>query len=163
MVLGDSGRVLYVIDSGKYPQVIAFSLTNSSALNVAAGTRTIGPIIYGQTVTGEISEKTFVDLYTFEGKAGDIVTITMVPGDGSQIDPHVDLLRANGQRLAANDDGRNLDPDMPKTTARIKSYRLRFSETYTIRATRFGRETTTETGTYSLTLTLEGFAKPNER
>jgi hypothetical protein len=163
MVLGDAGRVLYVIDSGKYPQIVAFSLTSNTSLNVAAGTRTAGPIIYGQTVSGEINEKTFVDLYTFEGKAGDIITITMVPGDGSQIDPHIDLLRANGQRLAANDDARVPDAGMPKNAARIKSYRLRFSERYTIRATRFGRETTTETGTYSLTLTLEGFAKPNER
>jgi hypothetical protein len=163
MVLGDAGRVLYVIDSGKYPHIVAFSLTSNTALNVAAGTRTVGPIIYGQTLSGEINEKTFVDLYTFEGKAGDIVTITMLPGDGSQIDPHVDLLRANGQRLAANDDARDADAGMPKNAARIKSYRLRFTEQYTIRATRFGRETTTETGTYKLTLALDGFAKPNER
>ncbi len=157
LALAEGGKLLYVADSGKYPQIVAFALSTNGAVNVAAGTRDAGPIIYGQTVTGEINDKTFIDVYTFDGKAGDVITITMTPGDGSPIDPYIDLLGVKGMRLAANDDAKA--KDLPPKSAQIKSYRLPIDTTYTIRATRYGRETTTTTGTYSLTLTLERVGK----
>jgi hypothetical protein len=55
--------------------------------------------------------------------------------------------------MAANDDAK--DPTLRPGSAQIKSYRLLYTMTYTIRATRFGSETTTTTGPYTLTLTLE--------
>jgi len=157
LALAEGGKLLYVADSGKYPQVVAFALTANGTINVASGTRDAGPIIYGQTVNGEINVKTFIDAYTFDGKAGDVITITMTPGDGSPIDPYIDLLGAKGLRLAANDDAKA--KDLPPKSAQIKSYRLPIATTYTIRATRYGRETTTTTGTYTLTLTLERVGK----
>ncbi len=159
MTLAEGGRVLYVADIGKYPQIVAFAINGNAALNVTAGTHDAGSIIYGQTVSGEIGEKTFIDVYTFEGKSGDFITLTMQPGDGSKIDPYVELLGLTRQRIAVNDDAK--DPDLGKTTAQIKNYRLPFTGTYTIRATRFGGETTTTTGTYTLTLTLERMSKGN--
>jgi hypothetical protein len=157
MALSEGGRLLYVADAGKYPQIVAFALNGNTALNVAAGTHDAGRIIYGQTVTGEISEKTFIDTYTFDGKSGDVITITMQPGDGSKIDPYLELLGPNHQRIAVNDDAKATD--LGKTDAQIKSYKLLYTMTYYIQATRFGSETTTTTGTYKLTLTLERMAK----
>ncbi|GEM_PF-1021546 len=153
MALGDGGRLLYVADSGKYPQIVAFALNGNAALNITAGTRNAGPISYGQTVKGEIGDKTFIDLYTFDGTYGDVVTITMEPGEGSHIDPYLEVLSPQGGRMAANDDAK--DPTLRPGSAQIKSYRLLYTMTYTIRATRFGSETTTTTGPYTLTLTLE--------
>lgn len=153
MSLGDGGRLLYVADAGKYPQIVAFALNGNAALNITAGTRTVGPINYGQTVKGEIGDKTFIDLYTFDGTYGDVVTITMEPGEGSQIDPYLEVLSPRGGRMAANDDSKDLK--LRPKSAQIKSYRLLYTMTYTIRATRFGSETTSATGSYTLTVTLE--------
>jgi hypothetical protein len=157
MAVGEGGRVLYVADSGKYPQIVAFALNGNASLNATAGTREAREIIYGETVTGEIGEKTFIDLYKFNGKVGDVITITMTAGDGSKIDPYLELLGLTRQRVAANDDAKA--DDLGKTTAQIKSYRLPFNGTYYIRATRFGAETTSATGTYKLTLTLDRISK----
>jgi hypothetical protein len=153
MALGDGSRLLYVADTGKYPQIVAFALDGNAALNIAAGTRASGPINYGQTVRGEIGDKTFIDLYTFDGTSGDVVTITMEPGEGSQIDPYLEVLSPQGGRMAANDDAK--DPTLRPKSSQIRSYRLPYTMTYTIRATRFGSETTTTTGSYTLSLTLE--------
>ncbi|MEP7288853.1 MAG: NHL repeat-containing protein [Chloroflexota bacterium] len=153
MALGQGGKLLYVADSGKYPHIVAFGLTANHTLSVLSGTKDAGPINYGQTVTGEITASTFVDTYALIAKTNDVLTITMKPGEGSKLDPYVDLVAPNKNRLAANDDavGEGLGP----TDAQIRSYRIPFDGTYIIRATRFGRETTTGTGSYSLTITLE--------
>jgi hypothetical protein len=160
MAIADGGRLLYVADAGKYPQIVAFAINGNPGLNIAAGTRDGGSISYGATVTGEITEKMFIDTYTFTGAGGDVITITMRAGDGSPIDPYLEILGPTGTRLAANDDAQA--SDLGPLDAQIQSYTLPFNATFTIRATRFGAETTTDTGTYSLTLTLERAGKKNK-
>ncbi len=157
MTLAAGGQILYVVDSGKYPQIVAFGLNGNGALNVTAGTRSVGTLVYGPSVNGEITATTFIDSYTFEGHADDVITITMQADKDSKIDPFVELLSAKGNRLAANDDAKS--PDLGPNDAQIKSFRLPFNATYTVLATRFGRETTSTTGSYKLTLTLEKGAK----
>src|SRR5258708_32231816 len=66
MALGSGGRVLYVADSGKYPQIVAFALNGNHALNLASGTRNAGTISYGQTLNDEITATTFFNNYSFQ-------------------------------------------------------------------------------------------------
>ncbi len=151
LTLAQDSNLLYVADSGKYPQIVAFALNGNASINVDAGTKAIGAMIYGQSTNGEITRETFVNIYSFVGKAGEIVTITMRAAAGSNLDPYVDLLDSGNALVAANDDA----PTSAKLGARdaqIAAFKLRFNGTYTIRATRFGRETTDGVGAYTLTL-----------
>src|SRR5450432_1546850 len=157
LALADGDRLLYVADAGKHPQIVAFGLNGNYTLNEAAGTINGGTINFGQTVTGQITSTAFIVTYTFNAKANDVVTITMQPSGGSQLDPYVELI---GQtisgtqiRLASNDDSGS--PGLGPTDAQIKSYHIRFDAPYTLRATRFGGETTRSIGGYQLTLALE--------
>jgi len=151
LALAQDGNILYIADAGKYPQVVAMALNGNAAINVTAGTKAMGSISYGQAVNGQITPEAFVNIYTFDGKAGDLVTITMRAADGSSLDPFVDLIASDGTRVAVNDDA---PPTLGlgKGDAQITSFKLPYKGTYTIRATRFGRETTNGTGSYTLTL-----------
>jgi sugar lactone lactonase YvrE len=158
LALAEDDRLLYVADSGKHPQIVAFGLNGKHAVNVAAGTRDAGKITYGQIVDGEITPSAFLFTYRFDAKANDTITVTMKALDDRQLDPYIELLgqssAGNVYRLTTNDDtqGEELGP----RDAQIKSFRIRFDGTYTIRATRFGAETTTGAGKYSLSVVLEG-------
>ncbi len=94
---------------------------------------------------------------TFEGQAGDAVTITVrsvVPAsERDPLDDAVVAVRApDGRWLAYNDDHRNDDPDLLPTDARIRDLTLPYSGTYTIQASTYGGiypgqvEVTLETG-----------------
>lgn len=154
LVVTTDGSTLYVADVGKYPQILAFSLDNNPEINLDAGTQR-GEIIYGQSVTGTITQQTFNYVYTFRGRTGDVVTITMKAdtANGGQLDTFVDLLNVERVRVAQNDDiGANTVPGLSATDSQIKSFTLPAGGTYTIRATRFGRETATAVGSFTLTL-----------
>lgn len=149
IALSPEGGPMYVVDAGsKYPQIVAFALDGNTAISLEAGTHAVGPIRYGQTVTGSITIPNFMYTYTFEGKAGEVVTITM---QGSEtLDAYVDLLRPDGRLVAANDDART--GGLGPTDAQIRAYTLPLDGTYTIRATRFGREASRQVGEFSLRL-----------
>ncbi len=105
------------------------------------------PIGYGQTVTGAISNAQYEVVYTFQGQAGDAVTITMNRTD-NVFDPYLALYNvypSQNPLVVDDDSGGNLN-------ALIANYRLPTSGTYYIVATRFMRQTGTATGTYTLTL-----------
>ena len=110
-----------------------------------------GTLAYGQTVSGTLTNEKFINTYSFTGKSGDLVTITMKAAPGSTLDSFVELLGSDKARLAANDDA-PAAAGLGKTDAQIASFKLPYNGTFTIRATRFGRETTTATGAYTLTL-----------
>ncbi|MEW6566629.1 MAG: pre-peptidase C-terminal domain-containing protein [Chloroflexota bacterium] len=97
-----------------------------------------GPIAYGQTDEGYVLTGEG-DRWTFQGSAGDIVTISM----GSElIDCYLELLDPAGATIASDDDsGGNRD-------ALINGFRLPSSGTYTIIASGYGGAT----GPYTLTL-----------
>lgn len=149
LALGQNDNILYIGDSGKFPQVVAVALSGNASVNVQAATVNMGAILYGQSLNGEITNDGFLRAYTFAGTAGDVVTITARSIDG-KLDVYVDLLGIDGARVASNDDAKL--PGAPATDAQIKGYRLPTTGTYTIRVTRFGRETSTATGPYSLLL-----------
>ncbi|MBI5927716.1 MAG: PPC domain-containing protein [Chloroflexi bacterium] len=98
---------------------------------------------FGETVTGEITNTEFRQLYTFTGNEGQVIAIRMTRVDGD-LDPVVLLMNTSGIVLSYSDDddeGRN---------ALISSQRLPANGTYVVIATRFGHEHGSTTGTYEL-------------
>ncbi len=104
------------------------------------------PIAYGQTVTGELSNRQVEALYNFTAQQGDAITITMDAIEGN-LDPLVILVDQSLTNVLAvdNDSGGN------------KNARLRYivpaAATYVIRATTV-QGTGEIKGSYKLTLTL---------
>ncbi len=148
--------LMYVVDAGKYPQIVAFSLDGNTATNLESGTRAGGALAYGQTVQGEITETAFLYTYTFTGQAGEKVTISVA---AAGFDAFVDLVRPDGRVAAFNDDVQGPIPGLSATDSQIATYRLPISGEYTIRVTRFGREAARGPNTTgSFILRLEGGA-----
>jgi hypothetical protein len=56
-------------------------------------------------VVSEFDETANMHLYGFFGSEGDTVTISMMPGDTSIIDPYLILLNSSGRVVASDDDG----------------------------------------------------------
>jgi hypothetical protein len=103
----------------------------------------MGDLTLGSSGSGAISGQEFIHLYTFEGTAGEQVTITMV-GDGS-LDAYLGLLDPNDEVIAEDDDSGG------GTNAQI-SIRLPESGTYIIIVTRNGLDQGTSEGNYTLDL-----------
>ncbi len=119
-----------------------------AAANVkAAGS---GVIAYGDTVTGQITAKTYYQLYQFDGARGDRVTITMT-GDGS-LDPYLGLIDGASEEVLVEDD------DSAGNSNALIEFSLPADGSYIIVATRYGLDTGTSTG--SFTLELQGGKGP---
>jgi len=98
-----------------------------------------GVIEYGQTVSDYVMSSEG-DEWTFSGRAGDVVTITM---SSEQFDSYLELEGAQGDLLASNDDGGG------ERNSLIEAFSLPETGEYTIiaRAYSSGR------GSYTMTLT----------
>lgn len=156
LAFAPNSSLMYVVDAGKYPQIVAFSLDGNTATNLESGTRAGGALAYGQTAQGEISETGFFYTYTFTGKAGETVTISAA---ATGFDVYVDLVRPDGRIAAFNDDIKESVPGLAATDSQITAYRLPINGEYTIRVTRFGREAARGPNTTgSFILRLEGGA-----
>jgi len=108
------------------------------------------PIKYGDNVVREVGDQAYEQLYTFGALRGDLVTIKLqrISGD---LDPLLILADSQGKVLLISDD----DPASPGTLdAAITNYRIQDSGNYLVLATRFGRESGTSRGSYSLTIKL---------
>ncbi len=98
-----------------------------------------------QRVSGNITNENKFDLYAFEGKAGDVVTVSMVATAG-RLDSALALLDPQGFRLADNDDaiaGENTD-------SLIREHVLLEDGRYYILATHYGMGYGGTTGSYDL-------------
>ncbi len=100
-------------------------------------------ISYGDTVMGEVSNRQFEELYTFDGEEGDIVQIDLV-SEQSLFDPYLYLTTLDNEIIAQNDDNYSLD-------SRIIA-RLPATDTYQIVATRLSGRAGSGGGPFSLTL-----------
>lgn len=152
LALDPTSTILYVADVGKYPQIVAFALDGNTAVNLASGTKAGSPIAYGEALEGEITEKAFFILHTFEGKVDEAVNITL---RGIGFDAYVDVLLPDGNVLAYADDLGKADGNLSATDAVITALKLPQNGTYTLRVTRFGREAAhgaNTTGNYELRL-----------
>lgn len=111
------------------------------------------PVQQGQTVNGSITIDNPYDVYTFQGTAGQTVTIEL-NATSQTLDTVLYLLDANNVVLVSNDDadqattvtgGRN-------TNSRINSFTLQSTGEYQIIATRYGVQYGGTVGTYNLVL-----------
>lgn len=108
------------------------------------------PIAIGEAATGEIRAAGQVDRWLFEGIAGQIISIALDAAPGSDLDPLLELLAADGSLLATSDDeggGRN---------SLISSFALPSDGPYVIAARAWGHAST---GPYTLHL-REGARAP---
>jgi hypothetical protein len=109
----------------------------------------INTIAYEQTVTGTITRETFRQVYSFTGKAGDLIDITMKVTGGT-LDPLLILTDDQNMLLARDDDAGE------GYSAVISNFQLPRDGGYFISAARFGQERGLTIGTFSLTLSRVG-------
>ena len=107
-------------------------------------------LAYGDVVSGAISDENFLVEYTFEARAGDVVTIgvTAVSGD---LDTLLTLYDSDGNELISND-----DIETGNTNSQIEAFELDNAGTYTIQATRFSERFGSTTGDFNLSLEQVG-------
>ncbi|MGD8605188.1 MAG: PPC domain-containing protein [Anaerolineales bacterium] len=84
-----------------------------------------GPLAVGSTVQGRIDGMFDMDSWTFQGSAGQTVTISADPAAGQSTDPQIHLTH-NGEILVTDDDSGN------GYSSLIANYRLPASGTYII-------------------------------
>ncbi len=112
-----------------------------------------GRIAYGETVTGALDGETYRQLYTFQGRAGEIIDAEMRPTDGD-LDPLLLLVDSSGVGLAYSDD------EGPGRGAALASVRLPGDGLYFLITTRYGHADGTTSGAYSLRLERRGASTP---
>jgi len=110
-----------------------------------------GVMAYGDVVSGQLSNKSYFELWQFDGAKGDRIQITMT-GDG-QLDPYLGLIEgASEQVLVEDDDSAGNSNAMIETT-------LPSTGTFVIVATRYDFDLGTSQGSYDLE--LAGGTGPN--
>lgn len=97
-------------------------------------------LAFGDTVQGELTRRENLREYTFEGEAGQLVTITQVSDD---FDSFLRLFGPDGDELASDDDGGG------SLNSQISSFALPANGTYTISAESLSGSAT---GDFELTL-----------
>jgi hypothetical protein len=103
-------------------------------------------LTFDETVTGEITNDTTEVQYTFEGTAGDIITVNMSAEPGT-LDSYLELIAPDGTQLLTADDYAG------SLNSQIGPYTLAESGTYTVVATRCcGGGGGGTTGAYELVL-----------
>ncbi|NWG18642.1 MAG: PPC domain-containing protein [Chloroflexi bacterium] len=102
----------------------------------------------GATAAGSLAAGSPTARYTFNGRAGQVVTITLV---STAFDAYLSLENADGMTLAADDDGAG------GSDARIAAFTLPADGLYTIVV---GSYTNMESGDFTLTLEEAGEAPP---
>ncbi|MBC6934369.1 MAG: hypothetical protein DWB42_00845 [Chloroflexi bacterium] len=144
-----SGR--YVIVATRFQQAEGitegdFSLTLESSAQPSDSQ----PI--SEVMQGTIENTTSAVRYTFEGQAGEVVTIRMQRASGD-LDPLLILLGPGGEEVIRNDDA----PVIPiGYDAAIERFRLPATGTYTIIATRYQEAAGVSRGDFTLTLERGG-------
>lgn len=116
---------------------------------VVARSANEGAIAAGEMVAGELSIVAQGAQYTYEGRAGEVLTIDL---RSDAFDPILGLFSTNGDRLATDDDGGG------GLNARINRFRLPDDGTYLILADGFRGFTGERTiqGRFTLSLAVEG-------
>jgi hypothetical protein len=126
----------------------SFVLTLESAADSGLGARFDAsfPLQFGDVIEGAITEERAAQFYSFDGLAGDVVTIRMDRAGGT-LDPLLALTDALAREIISDDDGGD------GQNALILDFVLPADGTYTIIATRYERDVGTTTGRYRLSVT----------
>lgn len=169
LIVGTNGTVYWTETNPAtgYTQVQAFTFSGDGRLPLAnAGEGSVdapveavgaldpalggGTIVFGQTVQGSLNNRYPSHQWTFEGRAGEHVIITMRDATGAnQLDPQLSLQRSDGFEIAANDDVGDVRPEALTRRDALIDYFLPDTGLYLIQAGRFGGR-----GEYILTLEL---------
>lgn len=113
------------------------------------------PLTFSEAVTGTLDDELFRQVYVFDGRAGEVITISMNRIEGD-LDPYLLLVDGQGAVLALNDDsGAGVD-------AAITSKRVPADARYFVIATRFGQEQGSTSGQYTLLLERLGTGAPDD-
>jgi hypothetical protein len=105
-------------------------------------------IASGQSLAGSIRLNQRFDVYVFDGRAGQVVTLGMNAQNGT-LDPVLFLLNPGGVQIAQNDDAAS-----DTINALINGFTLSEDGRYIIIATHFGGPFGVTAGDYNLTLRL---------
>ena len=132
--------------------LVALALPASVTLAQKGGE--ITPIMLDEVVSGTLSAQRYEMVYSYDGQAGEMISVSMVSLDG--LDPYLALYDAYPSQnpLAYDDDSGGA------TDALINGYRLPSTGRYYIVATRYGRETGTSVGGFTLALTSGSVTAP---
>lgn len=109
------------------------------------------PIAYGESVQGQLNADNFFALWTFDAQADDQIVIRMAAADGLQ--PQIGLLDPSANLVAST-------PDAEADTAITLEASIPADGSYTIVATRVGRDQGSSAGSYTLSLALAGADAP---
>ncbi len=123
-------------------------LGGSETINYVDELASAVSITSGVGVPGGLSNDNAFDVYTFEGRAGDVITLDM--RSNGNLDTSIFLLNSAGIEIAANDDA-NSDT----TDSLISNILLTEDGTYTVIASRYGTVYGGTQGAYTLTLRIE--------
>lgn len=149
----------YTLIASRYVGTDADPTTGSFSLNlelltgpVTGGTSTeIIPISYGQTEVGEINDQQYIVFYTFDGTAGDVVTIELDNVSGN-LDSVLHLYSAVGNQwteIANNDDS----PTGGTYEASLSDIILPQTGKYLVAVNRYGLDRESTYGTFMITIT----------
>jgi hypothetical protein len=127
--------------------VLTLEQVSESTVTIEITNTTI-PLHYGETVEGSIDNINYEMRYGFSGSAGDVITVSAVRAEGSNLDIVLVLLNADGETITEND-----DRDLNTTDAEITEFVLPTTGDYTIVVTRFRGIDGFSTGDFVLTLT----------
>jgi hypothetical protein len=154
ITLPESGQYLIILvprfgpadqTGGGYILALTQSSETTAGGEAAEG---LQALVYGQSVGGEITDQIVSQIYTFTGKAGDRLRITMEAAQDSALDCYLELQDANGTVLDANDD---IKPGVVRDSQITTE--LPADGTYTLIASRYvGPDAEPTTGAYTLTL-----------
>lgn len=115
-----TGTFTLIVGGSANDNVVTATLQPTAAVASSGGSLT-----YGDSAEGSISSDTVSIAYTFEGQAGDSVTINLSSPD---FDAYVVLQDGSGAELVSDDDSAG------SLNARIEDYSLPADGTYTIQA-----------------------------
>ncbi len=121
---------------------------DSSTLPWQSETASAVQITPGQTFSGSITDDDTFDVYTFEGRAGDLVTIDL-RATSNTLDTLLFLIDPDGVEIASNDDSNET------TNSLISNELLSQDGDYTILATHYGANFGGTTGSYNLSLRID--------
>jgi uncharacterized protein YfaP (DUF2135 family) len=139
--LGDDGSVAWKT-SGPYQDTRVLPKAGADFVAEAAQ-----PITTGETIRGVITSDQYYQLYTFEARAGESISVSMTALNGN-LDTLLLVLNRAGQIVADNDDieiGINTNSSISNPPLTIVS-----DGVYTILATRYGKDVGGTEGVYDL-------------
>lgn len=136
-------------DNTVIPRLGGYAVNDAQALDVA--NRTPSPIALNQPVLGTITNDNVFDVYSFQGTAGQRVTISMA-ATSPTLDTKLILLAPSGIQVAENDDAGAASITGRRSDALINGYTLTESGEYKIVATRYATLFGGTIGGYSLTV-----------